>query len=317
MYCAKCGAEYKQGDKFCAKCGAGLQDEFIETKPNIIIKTYDNIQEIKPQDHKKFNFRIAIGVVIVLVLIASINLGYNSRSNDSATKVDKTIQSNVGKAEDKKDDTSTEKAQTVAETPTQVEPKTVPTEIPKPSSTTITDQNWELAKKDFEKLGAVLKEGENGGTYNPKEIVSINRSLLTTVEGFRTSIDNESYAQGKYYLIVDFTILNISTTNYSNSSSQFTLNDNLGYTYDPTMIASTNGSLDGDITAKGERRGEIAFAVLDSQRQFILHYNTNAGMSTLKSLTGDNETINYKIDINTLIKKQQDQQNNSNNAMGG
>ena len=137
-----------------------------------------------------------------------------------------------------------------------------------------------------------LIEAKEGYTYAQKKLIIVNKRIGVGLEGYRVSVDRSSYSMGKYYVIVDFSILNLSNTNYMSSVSDFMLSDSSGYTYTPMLGADTRGDISGDLKLMDSRRGEIAFYVPGNETRFELNFNT--GISALK-------TVRFNFDTDSLI----------------
>lgn len=286
MYCSKCGAEYSDGDKFCKECGIELHD--IENKKgNIFNKII-----------KQHNPLIKFGVILLTVILVVSLIGITNKvsvpkgkivstqgNNDKEIKKPAIIEDNAKVTEIP---TSTEETNSNNIKNTENPPVVANTQIDSITS----DEQWTNLYK-----GGLI-EAADGGTYEPKKLIAINKSLMVAVNSFKTSIDESSFSNGKYYLIVDFIITDVSKKDYYSTMYNFTLSDALGYSYNPFVSYNTTGSLEGLIKSKGIIRGEVAFQVLGNQSKFVLHFRTKAGLDPSSNF----EIINFKMDINDLKK---------------
>lgn len=139
----------------------------------------------------------------------------------------------------------------------------------------------------------LLLRAQDGLTYMPGDAVLIGNRLIAGVEGLRLSDDRLSLAQGKYYLVIDFAMMNFSQETYLSTLSRFSLSDAYMYTYSPTLVADTVGDIEGVAAPQALRRGEVAFAVPSGRSVFTLSFDT--GLSSAK-------TVSFKIDATSLLK---------------
>jgi hypothetical protein len=151
------------------------------------------------------------------------------------------------------------------------------------------------ASVDKSDANLVIKDAKSNELYNPREVVKIGDKLGVAIEGFRYQVTNYSYASNLYYLLIDFSIINLSKSDYYSSLSNFILSDSADYTYDPFSGVAGKGNIEGIIKYKDMRRGEVAFAVPMNERKFELRFTTND--NTVK-------TVRFNIDVNTVIPKQ-------------
>jgi len=157
---------------------------------------------------------------------------------------------------------------------------------PTPAENQLEDRiNNEIAK------GTMTEASENG-VYDQKKMIVINKSIGVALEAYRISFDDISLSNGKYYVIADFSILNLSPTPHLGNLSSFFLTDTRSYSYQPTTLGVTNGDISGEIAQGKMKRGEIAFAVPAYDRYFKLQFET--GLNNIKE-------ISFKIDTSTLI----------------
>jgi|GEM_PF-3540463 Telomeric repeat-binding factor 2. len=134
-------------------------------------------------------------------------------------------------------------------------------------------------------------EAKENGIYDQKKGVIIDKQLFVGLEGFRVVVDESSFRTGEYYIMADFSILNL-TDNYVSKYSNFTLRDSQGFSYRPVVGPNTRGTISGNLKFKDSRRGEIAFYVPEKETQLELRFDT--GIEAVK-------TIRFKIDTNPLI----------------
>lgn len=119
-------------------------------------------------------------------------------------------------------------------------------------------------------------EAKEGGVYPIRKAVVVDKSVLFCVEGNRTANPDMMLAPGRYYAVIDFSILNLQNEPYLSSLSNFVLKDSNGYTFRPVSIEGTVGDISGKIL-NGEdnmRRGEVAFAVPTNEQEFVLQVET-------------------------------------------
>ena len=158
------------------------------------------------------------------------------------------------------------------------------------------EPNKQQDQSTTDKINALIAKGEvieakEGYTYAQQKIIAIDKNVMVTLEGYRVVVDQSSYTTGKYYVIVDFSILN-GKSNYISSLSNFVLSDSRDYTYSPTLAANTRGDISGEMKLGDFKRGEIAFYVPGSETQLELIFNT--GSNTVR-------TISFNFDTNSLI----------------
>ena len=154
-----------------------------------------------------------------------------------------------------------------------------------------TDDKTNSKIKELVAQGKLI-EAKEGYTYAQKKLIIVDKRIGVGLEGYRVSVDRSSYSTGKYYVIVDFSILNLSNANYVSSISNFELRDSNYYTYTPILTINTRGDISGDLKFKDSRRGEIAFYVPGNETRFELNFNT--GISAVK-------TVRFNFDTDSLI----------------
>jgi len=179
------------------------------------------------------------------------------------------------------------------ETSKEDEVQNVATDIkPNPNVKTEAKQNQPAVDKinDLIDKGQII-EAKEGYTYAQQKIIAIDKNLMVTLEGYRVVVDQSSYSTGKYYVIIDFSILN-GKPSFHSSLSNFSLIDSHDYTYSPTLGANTRGDISGELKLGDFKRGEIAFYIPGSETQLELKFNT--GSSTVR-------TISFNFDTNSLI----------------
>ena len=220
--------------------------------------------------------------------------GEEKISSQPSKNVSASIEPSTNSASPAKEQTSKTEATSGGE----IKPNTTPdvgimtsgkqqNQAPSPSDKLKDWINGEISK------GTMTKAVENGVYEQRKAVISSN-NIVTVLEGYRISSDDISLSNGKYYVIADFSILNLSSAPYLASLSNFTLTDSRSYSYQPTHLGITNGDISGDIALGKMKRGEIAFAVPAYDRYFELQFKT--GLDTIKE-------INFKIDTSTQIPK--------------
>ena len=150
----------------------------------------------------------------------------------------------------------------------------------------ILDERWETFKQEARKSGYVCKEAKNNSIYYPKEVIRIQSDKIMMIEGVHTSIDDKIFTFNKYYVVPDISIINLSDRDFYCNKSLFTLGDDDGYTYRPTIFYNARGSIDGYMRTNDMKRGEIAFEVPGNQTEFILNFNTKSN---------DIKTVKFKI----------------------
>lgn len=161
----------------------------------------------------------------------------------------------------------------------------------KPAEQLSVDDKNESKIKELVAQGKLIEATDNG-LYDSKKAVMISRERMVAVEGYRVALDQyRSYSQYKYYVIIDFSIMN-GNSDYYSSLTNFVLSDFHDYTYTPTLMANTRGDIRGEMKPKDFKRGEVAFFVPGSETEFELHFNT--GIEAVK-------TIRFKLDTDYLI----------------
>ncbi|MDQ7094218.1 DUF4352 domain-containing protein [Desulfosporosinus sp. PR] len=119
-------------------------------------------------------------------------------------------------------------------------------------------------------------EAKEGEVYPIRKAIVADKSVLFCVEGNRTANPDMMLPPGRYYAVIDFSILNLQNKSYLSSLSNFVLKDSNGYTFRPVSIEGTVGDISGEILNGSDnmRRGEIAFAVPTTEQQFVLQVET-------------------------------------------
>lgn len=141
-----------------------------------------------------------------------------------------------------------------------------------------------------------LTDVKENGIYAKGEPLIIGRELMAGLENYRISANQISLSQYKYLLIIDFSLINISKSDYLSNPNNFILSDSNGYTFSPTNLANITGDISGVMKPKDTKRGEIAFEVPANDRDFELTFKT--GLTSIKK-------IRFNIDINPLIDQAQ------------
>jgi hypothetical protein len=113
----------------------------------------------------------------------------------------------------------------------------------------------------------------DGFTIYPRHtaILFDDSELLCVVERFRT-VDPLS---NKRYVMIDFSIMNLSSSDFESSKDYLTLTDSNGYTYNSTIyilddIMAPVGDLDISLKPGDMSRGEVVFEVPYKSTEFIL-----------------------------------------------
>lgn len=157
----------------------------------------------------------------------------------------------------------------------------------------------EAQPEDEQKLNQMIADGtiqeaKEDKVYAPRKVIVISKSMIVAVEGYRIDADQLSISQGKYYVIVDFSIMNGKREAYSSSLSSFSLTDELSYSYSPTIAANVRGDINGEILKDDMKRGEIAFEVPKNAKQFQLQFKTD---------TGNPNFVRFGIDVTSLFNQ--------------
>ncbi len=107
--------------------------------------------------------------------------------------------------------------------------------------------------------------------------VKVGDTYVVSVNSVKTSAgsDIDQPKAGNDYLIVDVTIKNVSSQEQNFSSDlQFTLKDSTGQKYTQTIISNATPP-DGKIAAGDLLRGQMAFEVPTSQKNFTLAFESD------------------------------------------
>ena len=137
--------------------------------------------------------------------------------------------------------------------------------------------------KDARSADSLLKEGQ---------AALIGKDLIVNLEGYRIEVDQYPFRE---YVVVDFSIVNLSGEDYLSSLSDFTLRSDSGRTYSPSFGAHTAGDIEGVINNNDMRRGEIAFEAPITQDVIANHPYSNLEYSN--SLEESPQIIAYLIDL--------------------
>ncbi|GAB6170545.1 hypothetical protein JCM15765_03960 [Paradesulfitobacterium aromaticivorans] len=153
-------------------------------------------------------------------------------------------------------------------------------------------------EKAMQKIRAVAKnpiiQAEEDKIYSSQTDVVVGKSQLLVLKGYTTSIGKVFYL-GKYYLIVDFGIYNLSEQDYVSLWDNFSLRDASGYSYLPSYkYPYLNGDVEGIIKPGESRRGQIAFEITTNDQVFSLDFSTN-----VKSPN----TVHFLIDLTQYMKQ--------------
>ena len=161
-----------------------------------------------------------------------------------------------------------------------IPPTATPTNTPSPTPTPISenDVKWEKVKENISKKGLTLTEYKENVLYEIREMVSCDRKLILCLEGCRQEYSQFLDYRGEYYFVVDFDIFNISSIDFENSLSNFTLVDNdEGYSYNPAYTFQGKGDIQGVVKSNDFRRAEVAFIVPYDPKnytQYVLKFKT-------------------------------------------
>lgn len=161
---------------------------------------------------------------------------------------------------------------TIPPTPSPIQtPDPTPTPIPTPTPAPEFSEAYKIYRDAAGKT-FTLDNGKEAGTeitdgvaiYSKYTVALFDDSeLACTLEGVRT-VDSLS---NKRYIIIDFSIMNLSDTEFTSSKNYLSLSDgNTGYTYDTTYylfddISAPVGDLDMTLKPGDMARGEVTFEV--------------------------------------------------------
>jgi hypothetical protein len=140
-----------------------------------------------------------------------------------------------------------------------------------------------------------LYQAKSSKLYNSNDMTLVGETALSGIERFYTSIDQYTFTKNQYYLVIDFSIVNIGKSDYIPSLIDFELTDSSSYTYEPSYVYEGRGKISGIIKPGDMKRGEIAFVVPGNETQFELKFDTRVK---------DVGVIRYKIDVNSIMPKQ-------------
>lgn len=146
-----------------------------------------------------------------------------------------------------------------------------------------------------------IVDAKENNIYPAGTDVVAGKNLMLVLTGYRTSLDDRVFTYGKYYLITDFVIYNLSDEDYVSNVFNFTLKDADGYTYHPTFNYDyLKGDIEGIIKPGEFRRGQFAFEITSNQLLFGIMFNTNIqSPKTVKFLVNLTDSMKkYQIDSN-------------------
>jgi hypothetical protein len=189
--------------------------------------------------------------------------------------------------------------QTVAPTST---PSRTPTITPTPQP-----QHSDLYDSFKEKVGSeiTIEDGRkikieitDGTTVYPQNTAVLfdDSELMCTVEGIRT-VDPLS---NKRYIMIDFSIMNLSSSDFENTEDFLSLSDYSDYTYSPTVyllddISAPIGTLNMVIKPGDIARGEVTFEV---------PYKSSSNLTLRYDIPGDKiGRALFDIDLSTAVNQ--------------
>lgn len=154
------------------------------------------------------------------------------------------------------------------------------------------EQLWEKTQEMAKQEGTTAEEATDGGTYAVKEIIRLSKNFYMSVE----KSNKTTYINGQIYIVLNISLLNVTSKEYYSDLSNFTLQDETGYTFQPDPSYPVTGSIIGTIQgSKGMRYGQIAFLVQNALQQnnndFILTFNA----SGLPENSYNIKSINFKM----------------------
>lgn len=254
---------------------------------------------LKTEMRKAFYKKSSFWLLIVLAfLIGRWSMFSNLNNSESSAK--NTIVQNVAKKENSAPENKSNTTTTaISSNENEVNKNITESEMQKddsikqdtPKSENSKQENISINKSELEKI----KNVNENDTYAKHEVLRCDDKILFGLENYRTSFDDGMLTLRHYYLIIDFSIMNISKDAYESSYSDFSLMDDEMYSYEPTTLYNCRGSISGTVNFKQSKRGEIAFEVPGTQTKFILQFRPNLS---------SNKVVNFEIDVTPKNNKQ-------------
>ncbi len=105
--------------------------------------------------------------------------------------------------------------------------------------------------------------------------VKVGTTWVVTVNSVKTSKGGSfsTPGAGNTYLVVDVTVMNVSSTKQPVSSLlSFTLKDTAGKEYDESIAPDVGTPPDGDVEANNQLKGQLVYEVPTDQKQFNLTF---------------------------------------------
>jgi len=154
------------------------------------------------------------------------------------------------------------------------------------------EQVWEKTQETAKQEGTTAEEATDGGTYAVREIIRLSKNFYMSVE----KSNKVTYINGQIYIVLDVSLLNFTSKEYYSDISNFTLQDESGYTFQPDPSYPVTGSISGTIQGnKGMRYGQIAFLVQNALQKnnndFTLAFNATG----LPENSYKIQSINFKL----------------------
>jgi hypothetical protein len=154
------------------------------------------------------------------------------------------------------------------------------------------EQLWEKTQEMAKQEGTTAEEATNGGTYTVKEVIRLSKNFYMSVE----KSNKTTYINGQIYIVLDISLLNVTSKEYYSDLSNFTLQDETGYTFQPDPGYPVTGSIIGTIQgSKGMRYGQIAFLVQNALQQNNNDFTLTFNASGLPENSYNIKSINFKI----------------------
>ncbi|NJP37940.1 DUF4352 domain-containing protein [Alkalicoccus luteus] len=127
----------------------------------------------------------------------------------------------------------------------------------------------------------VEEEGQEEESISIGDTITFDGLAITLNDAYTSDGNDFETPNNDHYVILDMTIEN-TTDEEANISTmlQMSLQDDESYTHDVTIYTDTTGTLDGEIGAGRDVRGEVAFDVNDSDTyEFIFENPFTSGQA--------------------------------------
>jgi len=229
----------------------------------------------------KVSRKIPFWGIVGLCFLLTVGIGGCGQSNSNATYQVKpsTTQTGAPQANQQRETQAPPQAQPQPSQPqqAQAQPQNAPQSDNQSQQPSVDNANSKIDQLIAEgKIIQGVSALQPKSLYKAQQAILIGRDLIVTLNGYRIEVDQYPFRE---YVIVDFSVMNISQRDYNSALSDFTLISDSGRTYSPSFGAHTAGDIEGVLHEGDMRRGEIAFEAPITQDTVANHPIANPDFS--------------------------------------